>query len=87
MAEVAGEVISIPAASSSKKDSSRVGEVFPLGAGGGAAVNYRMRAFDTNGAVNDFVYWDSLTIDSAGSGYSGSAGPLTDIVVFDIRGL
>lgn len=85
MAEVAGELVSLPAPSAAKKDSSRATTLNTLGRGG-TSVNYRMRAFDTNGAVNDFVYWDSPQVDPIGSGYLGSAGPITDIVVFDIRG-
>lgn len=49
---------------------------------GGGPLRYLMRAFDTNGAVNRFVYWYSEEIDSSGSVYSGSAGPLNEIVVF-----
>jgi len=49
--------------------------------GGGASFNYRMRGFDTNGSVNNIVYWNSVEIDSDASDYSGSAGPVVDIVI------
>lgn len=55
--------------------------------GGGAGVTYRMRGFDQNGAVNDFVFWDSAEVDSDASDYSGSAGPVVDIVVHRVLGL
>ena len=44
-------------------------------------VTYRMRGFDTNGAVNDYVFWDSGIEDPTGPNYSGP-GPLIDIVTF-----
>ncbi len=56
-------------------------------AGGGAGATYRMRGFDQNGAVNDFVFWDSAEVDSDASDYSGSAGPVVDIVVHRVLGL
>lgn len=52
-----------------------------LGTSGG--ITYRMRGFDTS--LNRYVYWDSTTVDSAGADYGGP-GPLTDIVVQDIKG-
>ncbi|MBW2691001.1 MAG: hypothetical protein JRE57_00025 [Deltaproteobacteria bacterium] len=54
--------------------------------GSGSGVVFVMRGFDQNGAVNDYVYWDSSTVDSGAVNYSGSAGPVVDVVVFDIRG-
>ncbi len=51
----------------------------PVLAGGG--VTYRMRGFDQNVAVDDIVFWDSDHVDADASDYSGSAGPVVDIVV------
>lgn len=51
-----------------------------LGAGAGG-VTYRMRGFDTNGAVNRIVYWSSSNIDTAAVDYTGSAGPVIDVLV------
>jgi hypothetical protein len=59
----------------------------PHGTGaGGTGVTYRMRGFDQNGAVNDYVFWSSSTVDSSASNYAGSAGPVVDIVVHSIVG-
>ena len=48
---------------------------------GGASFTYRMRGFDSNGAVNSTVYWNSSEADADASDYSGSAGPVVDIVI------
>ena len=58
----------------------------PHGSGGGSTLTYRMRGFDQNGSVNDYVFWSSAEIDSDASEYAGSAGPVVDIVVVDILG-
>jgi hypothetical protein len=58
----------------------------PTGAGGGGGATYRMRGFDQNGAVNSIVYWNATTVDSAAASYTGSAGPVVDIVVKAIVG-
>lgn len=58
------------------------GAIAPSGSGGNtapAAVTYRMRGFDTNGSVNDWVHWTANEIDSDASEYTGSAGPVTRI--------
>ena len=47
---------------------------------------YRMRGFDQNGAVNDYVFWDSYNIDSGAADYAGSAGPVVDIIVHKVIG-
>jgi hypothetical protein len=60
-------------------------EVVP-GGSGGAGKTYRMRGFDTNGAVNSTVYWNSTTIDADAADYTGSAGPVINIVVNDVIG-
>jgi len=54
--------------------------------GGGPTVVYRMRGFDQNGSVNDYVYWDSTEVDADASDYSGSAGPVVDIVLQKVLG-
>jgi len=86
MAAVAGDTFSLPNPSDSNRDSSQSGEIVVLDSGIAPGINYRMRAFDQNGSVNDYVYWDSPVIDAFGTDYTGSAGPIVDIVVFDIRG-
>jgi len=53
---------------------------------GGTVLIYRMRGFDQNGAVNDFVYWGSTEVDADASDYEGSAGPVVDIVVHRVLG-
>ena len=53
----------------------------PHGTGAGGGVTYRMRGFDQNGSVNDYVFWSSSTVDSGAVNYAGSAGPVVDIVV------
>lgn len=58
----------------------------PHGSGGGSTLTYRMRGFDQNGAVNDYVFWSSAEVDADASDYVGSAGPVVDIVVVDILG-
>lgn len=59
----------------------------PHGSGvAGAGVTYRMRGFDTNGAVNGIVYWDSTTVDSTALNYTGSAGPVINIIISDVIG-
>lgn len=47
---------------------------------------YRMRGFDTNGSVNGIVYWNSAVADSAAEDYTGSAGPVVNIIISDIIG-
>jgi hypothetical protein len=47
---------------------------------------YRMRGFDTNGSVNAIVYWNSATADSTAEDYTGSAGPVVNIIISDIVG-
>lgn len=51
-----------------------------------AAINYRMRGFDENVSVNSTVYWTSTEVDADASEYTGSAGPVINIVVNDIVG-
>lgn len=46
-----------------------------------SGVTYRMRGFDQNGGVNDYVFWDSMEVDADASDYSGSAGPVVDVVL------
>lgn len=55
----------------------------PAESGGAAGLvpSYRMRGFDQNVAVNAIVFWNSNSVDSAAADYSGSAGPVVDIVV------
>jgi len=53
---------------------------------GGTSVTYRMRGFDQNGAVNGYVFWSSTTVDDDASDYSGSAGPVVDIIVHKVVG-
>ena len=65
-------------------DSSRVGSL--LSSGSASVLRYHMRGFDQNGAVNDYVYWDAPAVDPGASSYTGSAGPVVDVVVFDIKG-
>jgi len=47
----------------------------------GGGVTYRMRGFDQNVSVNRIVYWTATEVDSDASEYTGSAGPVVDIVV------
>jgi len=49
-------------------------------------VTYRMRGFDQNGGVNDYVYWSSAEVDTDASDYAGSAGPVVDVVVHKVLG-
>lgn len=42
---------------------------------------YRMSGFDQNVLVNDWVFWDATKVDSDASEYTGSAGPVVNIVV------
>jgi len=52
----------------------------------GGSVSYRMRGYDQNGAVNGYVFWTSTTVDDDASDYSGSAGPVVDIIVHKVVG-
>lgn len=61
-------------------NSVQIGAV-PLGLNDGNVLKYRMRARDTS--LVAYVYWTSLTVDFAGSGYVGP-GPLIDIVVSNV---
>lgn len=40
----------------------------------------RMRGFDTNILINKTVYWNAPFIDNLASQYTGSAGPVIDVV-------
>lgn len=53
--------------------------------GAPATVTYTMRGFDQNGAVNDYVTWTSSEVDDDASDYAGSAGPVVDIVVLNVK--
>jgi hypothetical protein len=55
--------------------------IVPNEGGGGAALVYRMRGFDQNVAVNDTVFWDSDHVDATAADYTGSAGPVINIVL------
>jgi hypothetical protein len=48
---------------------------------GGGGLTYRMRGFDQNVSVNDIVFWDSDHVDATAADYTGSAGPVINIVV------
>ena len=52
--------------------------------GGGST--YRMRGFDQNGAVNDYVFWDATEVDGDASEYTGSAGPVVDVILHKVIG-
>jgi hypothetical protein len=51
--------------------------------GSGGSLVYRMRGYDTTLGYN--VYWLAVTIDTAGSQYTGP-GPLSNIVVYNVVG-
>lgn len=53
----------------------------PAAGGGGAALVYRMRGYDTNVAVDDTVFWNSDHVDATAADYTGSAGPVINIVL------
>jgi len=57
----------------------------PHGSGGSSAI-YRMRGFDQNGAVNDFVSWNATSEDPTATQYAGSAGPVVNIRLIEIIG-
>jgi len=42
---------------------------------------YRMRGFDSNTAVNRIVYWVANKIDTTAAQYTGSSGPVSDVIV------
>jgi len=50
----------------------------------GSAHRFRMRGFDTNVAVNDWVYWYANHIDPLAQEYRQSAGPVTRITVVKV---
>jgi len=61
------------------------GQSFPFGNGlentsGGAVFSFRMRGFDQDGGVNDYVYWDATIVDALAAQYTGP-GPVVDIVL------
>jgi hypothetical protein len=57
------------------------GDLFPDAPAPGGGVIYRMRGFDENVGVDDTVFWDSDHVDATAADYTGSAGPVVDIVV------
>ena len=59
------------------------GSFLPDNEGGGAGLNFRMRATDTG--LGQVVYWFSSAVDATGTDYAGP-GPLTNIVVQNVLG-
>jgi hypothetical protein len=60
-------------------DSTQIG-----GGGVGAVVTYRMRGYDQNVSVDRIVYWNATEPDADASEYTGSVGPVVDIVVVNV---